>query len=399
MPELVSMMMAMMCLLATPAKTAQEAPEVRLERLSVAKGGWTVVVQDDLFLVIAAQWHEQGRGRPRYPSASYLCMVLRPDEEGCSSSQATWQPIAPPTSSFFMPRSSGVVAAVPQQDGDGIYLVDERYSGIPLLLWTLVREPGFAPSSKRAKPSGGKGTPAAPAPASGWTVIAEVRDSSGPSAVARDCLQRPSLVTFQGRVLLAGDAYGAGRSVAWVGAIGDARDRGLDGVVAGPGWAPTLVPAGDRLLCLAIGTTPPVPVRGNEKGSPGTLVAWESADGVHWEPWAPGVPLDNVVRVDACSEGDTTLVACLTAAPDRRIHVYRLDPDKVGLTELLTVDPAPEGELGCDIAIRLLKGSAYLFWQDHLGAPIADMLDKDKAAEGKTYIVMRRLELPAEGNE
>lgn len=359
MSVLANVLAVAICLLAAEATPS---PDVRLEGPSVPVTRWTVVEQNEAFLVIAKRRYGLPSDGSK-PFSSFFSRAVQVDGTGVPHADPEWELAAPPAHSFLVPAASKAFTALAAEDSEDIYAVDCRYGGIPALVWMVAPRSVFSgmPSVRGADP---------------WRYIGHMQQAgSSPVRVATD-LANPTLASFQGRVLLAGDA---GRRSAWVAPLVEKERGTIEGVVLGAGWAPALAPIGDSLFCFAIHR------EGGraDNESAGSLVAWKSPDAAQWEPWAPGVPLQNVARVDACSEGDMTLLACLTAAPEPRIYVYRLDPEKEGLTELLTVDPPSEGELGRDIAIRLLKGKAYLFWQDNVGE--------------KTSIVIRRLDMAAEG--
>jgi hypothetical protein len=366
------------------------APDVRLTCPDSEASGWAVIVQEDALSLVAASTVEHFGGGGGTPPTRLTFTTVRLDEPGASASEASWQQLTLPFTTFVFPRHTDAMAALTAEDDGQVHMVRERMGAELLLTWTIAPLSWFAGT----RPSGPAGrTEVGGGALPQLKIITDIRDADSSAPPVRSALSRPSLASFHGRVLLACNA-GARNAVTWVGHLAQTRQDTIEAVRLGPGAAPALVPAGDTLFCFAIEPALEVRPASPESRAPGRLLCWKSSDAEHWEPWAPGVPLNNVVRVDACNEGDTTLVACLTAAPEPRIHVYRLDPDKEGLTELLTVDPAPEGELGRDIAIRLLKGKAYLFWQDNVGADEAAVPGGEATAERKTYIVMRRLELP-----
>lgn len=399
MSTVVSVLTACICLLSSAATPALATPDARLECPAVVmaerkSGGWTVLVQDGAFLAIATKWDAHDSGR-EFATASFVSTQVRPEAEPETGHATAWIPVAEAQFGFDLVGYLPSLGAVAAEDGEQVYVVEELASSAKYVAWTALPRSRFAGLSQSTTAVGG--TPPAPRAETlytqEWRRIHEIRGEDA-SAFGWDLCQ-PSVTSLRGKVMLAGDGLGpasAGhvRGI-WVAPLAEPQDRAIEAVILGPGWKPALVPAGESLFCLAI----------HKEGwralddFRGSVVAWRSADGAEWEPWEPGVPLDNVVRVDGCTEGDMTLVACLTAPPEQRIHVYRLGSEKEGLKELLTVDPAPEGELGRDIAIRLLKGKPYLFWQDNVGDDPHSLFGGNHVGNVKTYIVIRRLELAA----
>lgn len=386
---------AVVCVLCAGASPVPSRPDLRLECLPVALGGWTAFVHDEDLLLVATKWEEHDADRI-VPETSFLGMAVQVEAKPGVVPGVSWIRVAEPAVGLFLAQFGGAsVRALAVEGRDSALVAEERTvssSAERALVWGKVPLAGFreqrAGSAPQQSENAGARRPARDQ--TEWRSLQAVRERSVPGAAVMVDIAEPSLVSFKNRVLVAGRATGKGY-VTWVGELADPHHGVLDAVVLGPGWRPALVPAGESLFCFAIHKPGWRPV-GDFRGS---LVAWKSPDAEQWQPWEPRVPLDDVVRVDGCTEGDMTLVACLTAPPELRIHVYRLDPDEEGLTELLTVDPAREGELGRDIAIRLLKGKPYLFWQDHVGVARESLLFGNAAGEGKTYIVMRPLDLPA----
>jgi hypothetical protein len=381
--ELIGVLAVAICHTAAGVPADAASAELRLECPPVVmaghySGGWAVIAQDDAFLTLVSTWDEHIRGRRTGAASLFMSALVRPQDEPGTDVKASWR--AAKELAFLFPGYLPHIAALRPQQSGSVDIVGQLYGGSTLLGWAdvpaSVVSGGPAPASSAADMSSAPPEGAGRWP--GWKLIHGIRDRSTSHGFVHNDLAQPTLAARRGGALLAADAYGQQDRVVCAARLAEPHDHVIDGAVLGPGWAPALVAGGESVFCLAINKAP----RRYDDFS-GSLVAWKWADAVQWEAWAPGVPLDNVVRVDACNEGDTTLVACLTAAPEQRIHVYRLDPQKEGLTELLSVDPAPEGELGRDIAMRLLKGKAYLLWQDNVG-------------DDPTYIVMRRLDLPDE---
>jgi hypothetical protein len=222
-----------------------------------------------------------------------------------------------------------------------------------------------------------------------WQLVRKIDCTGAAEDSSLRDLTYPSLTQFGEDVFVGGQSFYPGTTAeraVWVAKVRPpeqiASQNALNGALIGEGRAPTFMAFEERLWSLAIRKVKPGTMLEDELE--GRVVGWTSDDGADWKEWDPGIPMQDVVSVDACADAERGFVACISGLPAPVIRLYELDQDSgsplgVKLREVHSFQvPEPEG-VDRRVVVRLLDSTPYVFWS--------------RTEDDTTTIHMRRIDL------